>query len=334
MTGFNRREFIGTSVAAGVGAWALSRGQQAAAAEEGKGKSIVVSATRDNATADKKIDAAVAKQMVHAVVCKLAGKAKPEEAWATYIKKDDVVGIKINCLFGVGAATHPEVTAAIVEGCKMAGVPDDKIIIWDRTDKDLEKSGYTVNKGAGVKCIGVGEEWEADAVDIHTCKGRLAKILTRETTALINVPILKTHVIAGITCALKNHYGSFHNPRDAHGQKDPKAAHGGGCEPFLAHLNSLKPIREKTRLIVCDALMPVADQGPQARPASTWEHKTIMAATDPVALDYVGLKILDEQRVKIGKAPLESTGSAKCLFTCAQMGLGVADMSKIEVVKA
>jgi uncharacterized protein (DUF362 family) len=323
MTGFNRREFIGTSVAAGVGAWTLSQGQHEARAEEAKGKSIVASTTRNDATKEKKPNAPAVKEMVNAVVCKLSGKAKPEEAWGTFVKKDDVVAIKINCLFGVTASTWPEVTAAVVEGCKMAGVPENKIIVWDRSTKEMEKSGYTCSAGPGVRTIGVDGAWEEEPTAISTCQGKLAKILTRECTALINLPILKTHVIAGITMSMKNHYGSFHNPKDAHAN---------GCDPFLAELNALDCIRKKTRLIVCDALLPLPDKGPQARPELTWAYNTIMASLDTVAIDYVGVKILDEQRKTLNLPPIEP--KCKCIQTAAAKGLGVADMSKIEIVKA
>jgi uncharacterized protein (DUF362 family) len=240
------------------------------------------------------------------------------------VKPEDVVGVKINCLFGVGAATHPEVTTAVVEGCRMAGVPPDKIIVWDRDDKHLEKSGYTVNRGEGVRYLGVGRDWEEEPTNIHTCKGRLAKLLTQTCTAIINVPILKHHAIAGITFSMKNHYGSFHNPN---------SAHANNCDPFIAQLNALKVIREKTRLIVGDALLPVADGGPQANPRATWEYKAILASTDTLAIDYVGLKILDEQRAKIEK-PLLEGGKTKCIATAAGMGLGVADLAKIDLVTA
>ena len=320
MTAMRRREFIERTLAAGVAAAALGQGRLPA--EEAKPKSLVVKAVRDDATKDKKINAAVVREMVHTAVCRLAGKQKPEEAWPVYIRKDDVVGIKVSSKFGVGAATHPEVTAAIVEGCRMAGVPDDKIIVWDFEDKHLEISGYTINRGPGVKYRGVNSDgWEDQPTAIHTCQGRLAKILTREITALVNAPILKSHPIAGYTNCLKNHYGSFHNPGEAH---------GAGCDPFMAHLNNLPVIREKSRLMISDALLPVADRGPQPAPQFVWEYKGILASTDPVAIDAVALKILDEQRIKIGKPP--ASAKAKCLLTAAQMGLGVADMEKIELV--
>ena len=319
MCAMRRREFIERTVAAGVAVAAL--GQGGLAAEEAGRKSLVVKAVRDDATKDKQINAAVVREMVHAVVCRLAGKQKPEEAWAVYIRKDDVVGIKVSSKFGVGAATHPEVTAAIVEGCRMAGVPDDKIIVWDFEDKHLSISGYTINRGPGVKYRGVNADgWEDQPTAIHTCQGRLAKILTREITALVNAPILKSHPIAGFTNCLKNHYGSFHNPQEAHGV---------GCDPFMACLNNLPVIREKSRLMLSDVLLPVADRGPQPAPQFVWEYKGILASADPVAIDAVALKILDEQRAKIGKPP--ASAKAKCLLTAAQMGLGTADMAKIEL---
>jgi len=264
---------------------------------------------------------------------KLSGQSSPEAAWKTYIKPDDVVGVKINCLFGVGACTHPCVTDAVVEGVRMAGVPADKIIVWDREDKHLVKSGYKPGKKDGVLYTGVNGDWEDQPTRFCDCDGRLAKILAEKITALVNVPILKSHVRSGITFCLKNHYGSFHNPRDAHGG-GPKTVHGGTCDPYIAELNALPVIQKKTRLFVCDALRPVANKGPMVQPQFTYTENTIMAGLDPVALDYVGLKMLDAHRTSVGMPSLEATDSARCLFTAAKKGLGVADMSKIQIVEA
>ncbi|MFO8013133.1 MAG: DUF362 domain-containing protein [Phycisphaerae bacterium] len=328
----DRRQFMGRTAAAGVGAAVL--GQRALAQGGSDGKARVVKAVRPNAVKDKKPDPKVAREMVHAAVMKLSGTSSPEAAWKTYIKPDDVVGVKINCLFGVGACTHPCVTAAVVEGVRMAGVPAEKIIVWDREDKHLEKSGYKVGTIDGVLYSGVNGDWEDEPSDIHDCKGRLAKILTQKITALVNVPILKTHGLAGVTCSLKNHYGSFHNPSSAHGGRGGRKAHGGMCDPYIAELNALPVIREKTRLIVVDALRPVANGGPQARPRFTYDEKAIMAGLDPVALDTVGLKMLDAWRTKRDYPSLEETGSAVSITTAARKGVGEGDMSRIEIVEA
>ncbi len=216
----------------------------------------------------------------------------------------------------------------------MAGVPADKIIVWDRTSKDLEKCGYQVGKIDGVTYTGVDGDWEEQPTRFHTCDGRFAKILTQKCTALVNVPILKTHSLAGITFSMKNHFGSFHKAGDAHGNRKDRKAHGGMCDPFIAELNALPFIRNKTRLIVADALLPVANKGPQARAEFTYAEKAIMASTDTVAIDYVGMKMLDAQRKKMDLEGLEESGSAKCVFTAGAKGLGACDMSKIDLVTA
>jgi len=326
-----RRAFLGRTAAAGAGAAVL--GRRAFAQGEG-GKSKVVRAVREDAVKDKKPDPKVVREMVHAVVMKLSGKSSPEAAWKTYVKPDDTVGVKINCLFGVGACTHPCVTSAVVEGIRMAGVPAEKIIVWDREDKHLKNSGYKVGKIDGVLYTGVNDDWEEEPVDIHTCKGRLAKILTRRVTALVNVPILKTHTLAGVTFSMKNHYGSFHNPGSAHGGRGGRKAHGGMCDPFIAEVNALPVIRKKTRLIVADALRPVGNRGPSARPRHTYDERAIMAGLDPVAMDTVGMTMLDAWRAGQKMPSLEKTGSAVSITSAAKMGLGVGDINKIEIVKA
>jgi len=327
-----RREFVGGTLATGVGAAVL--GRKAAMAQAAGGKAVVVKAVRDNAVSGTKPNPKVVSEMVHAVVMKLSGKSSPADAWKCYVKPDDVVAVKINCLFGRGACTHPCVTSAVVEGIRMAGVPADKIIVWDRGTKDLEKSGYEVGKIDGVTYTAVDGDWEEEPTRFHTCDGRFAKILTQKCTALVNVPVLKTHGLSGITFSMKNHFGSFHNAGAAHGNRKDRKVHGGMCDPFIAELNSLDVIRNKTRLIVGDALLPVANKGPQARADATYAEKAIMAATDTVAIDYVGIKMLDAQRKKMGLEGLEESGSAKCVFTAAEKGLGPADMSKIELVTA
>ena len=324
MSEITRREFIGNAATIGVGAAATGIASRALA-ETNSGESRVIKAVRDAATEDLQPNADVTREMVDAVVVTLSGKTTPAEAWATYVRPNDVVGIKVNCLFGPGASTHPEVTEAVIAGCRSAGVSADKIIVWDREDKHLMKSGYEVNRDAGVKVYGVGQDWEEEPVAIHDCQGRLAKVLTQTCTALINVPVLKSHGIAGITMSMKNHYGSFHNPWEAH---EPD------CDPYCAELNKLPAIREKTRLIVCDALCPVAEGGPRARPEFTYAGNAILAATDTVAIDYVGLKMLDAQRAQIAKESVEENGKAKHIFTGARLGLGVADMRRIDVVEA
>lgn len=275
---------------------------------------------------DSSIDQAVLNSMVSRGMQAFTGSLSEKTAWKKLFKPSDVVGIKVNTLFRIGASTHPEVVAAIIAGLKLAGVRDENIIVWDRNDRELDQSGFVINRtGRGVACYGTEGEYEAEPTKIGSFSGRMSRILTEKITALINVPILKDHSISGITCAMKNHYGSHHNP---------SAHHGNCCDPFLAELNSVPAIREKTRLIVCDALKPIAHGGPGYKPEFAWEYRSVLISADPVAMDYQGWRIIEERRREIGEKPFAECGRpTKFIETAASMGLGTNDPSKIEVIR-
>lgn len=314
-----RRQFIASAAAASAGLLAAASGPGGA---QEPPLPTVARVRRPRPFADGELPQEVIADMVHAAVRALSGQEDSAAAWATFVKPDDIVGIKVNCLFGPGASTHIEVVNAIIAGCRAAGVPDNRIIVWDRTSADLAKAEYPINRDRpGVKCYGTDGDYEEQPTQIGVFRGRVSRILTRTITALINVPILKTHSLAGITMSLKNHYGSFHNPGDYH---------DGHCDPAMSDINSIPAIREKTRLIVADALFPIAEGGPQARPAFTWPYGAILAATDTVAIDYVGLQILEERRRQIGLPPIGR--AARHIATAAARGLGINDPARIRLV--
>ncbi len=316
----SRRDFLVRTAAAGA-ALALSRGL-GSAEEAAAEKSTVVRVRRPKAFAEGEIPEKTVADMVHAAVRRLAGVDDTAKAWGKFVTPDDVVGLKVNCLFGVGASTHPEVVTAIIAGCKAAGVPDAHIIVWDRDSGDLTKSGYTVCRTGGYLCYGTDGAYETEPVSAGKYTGHLTKILTQTITALINVPILKTHGMCGLTMSMKNHLGTIDNPADCHPNN---------CDPFLADVNSLPAIREKTRLLICDALFPIAEGGPAAKPGYTWPYGAVLAATDTVAIDHIGLLILEERRKQIGLGAI--TPASHAIANAAERGLGTNDMKRIALVE-
>ena len=153
----------------------------------------------------------------------------------------------------------------------------------------------------------------------------MSKILTQKITALINIPFLKDHGVAGVTCAMKNHYGSIRNPGDYHGNN---------CDPFIAEVNSIPAIKNKTRLIICDALKPLANGGPNFNSEFVWEHRSIHIGADPVAFDFLGWQVIDARRQEIGLPTLADAGRPpKWLATAASMGLGTNDPARMEIIR-
>ncbi|MDH7600593.1 MAG: DUF362 domain-containing protein [Armatimonadota bacterium] len=286
-------------------------------------KSRVVIAT-DKAvlrgSGDVEVD--VLQRMLDRGMAKLTGSRTAQEAWKKLFKPSDVVGIKVNCLFGKGVSTRPEVAQAIVRGLISAGVKPDNIIIWDRSTSDLVKVGYKPNSGSGVKCYGDDGDW-GPVLEHGAFKGRITKVISEKITALINVPILKTHGLTGISNALKNHYGSFDNPGSHHNNH---------CNPAMADFNSLPIVKKKTRLVVVDALRPQYDGGPGFKGDAQWDLWCLMLSTDPVAVDYQGLQIIQEQRAKVGLPAIKPEVTA-WLQAAQERGVGTCDPSKIEVLR-
>ena len=323
----SRREFLKKLMMGGAGMYTPAAVFAMLLQEKKNAQSTVVEVKNPSVHSEgQRIRQDVVQKMVFDAVRRLSGEANDRAAWRKYFTHEDVVGIKVNCLFGRGASTHPEVVMAIVEGLKLAGVRPENIIIWDRSDGDLAKSGYTINRdGPGVKCYGTNGEYEPAPTRNGSFNGRLSKILTERITALVNAPILKDHGIAGITNACKNHYGSFDNPG---------AHHGNNCDPYLADLNALPVIRNKTRLIICDAIRPIAEGGPGLRGDYAWNYRAILAATDPVAIDTVGWQIIEARRKELGLPPLAQVGRpVKYLQTASQIGVGTNDPNRIRLVR-
>jgi len=244
-----------------------------------------------------------------------------EAAWQSLFASDDVVAIKVNQI-SPSVFTNPVVAMAVAQRLMDVGVRPGNIIVWDRAGGELIRNGYELQEDPSrVVVRGVDGEWDDAPTRQGAFRGRLAKVLTRQCSALVNVPVLKQHNGAGVTLALKNHYGSHDNPRRHHGNQ---------CDPFIADLNSIKAIRDKTRLIVCDATYACSHGGPQADdPNGCWQPDSILVATDPVAHDAHGTRVIEQRRAEQGLGPL----TPKQLVTAMSRGLGTNDLGRITVLE-
>ena len=320
-----RREFL--KQAALTGAAITGMPAVAGAAQDiladSKGKSRVVIATNTAALKDdNQIVRNVVQEMLDTSIEKLTNTSSAADGWKKLFSASDIVGIKVNCLFGKGVSTHPEVADAVVQGLKTAGVKEDNIIIWDRSTGDLIKCGFTPNKdGPGVKCYGDDGDW-GETIKRGAFNGRITKIISNKITALVNVPILKTHGLTGISCCLKNHYGSFDNPGNHH------RSH---ANPAMADFSSIPMVRNKTRLVVVDALRVQYDGGPGLKPDAQSNCCSLLVSTDPLAADFQGLRIIERKRKDAGLKPFAKEVTA-WVQSAQERGVGVCDPSRIELV--
>jgi len=327
----NRRQFLIKAAAVGAVAVcpAVIKDSVKAAVDTPKSRLIIVRdpavlSGSDDSGAGIKVD--VLTKMLDQSITKLTGQSDPVAAWKSLFKADDVVGIKINGLFGRGASTNPEVAHAAADALIRAGLKPSNIIIWDRATGDLLKSGFKINKeGDGVRVLANDGVWEDTPTVSGLINGRLTKIITKDITALINIPFMKDHMMSGITGALKNHYGSFDNPFRCHDNH---------CNPYLADLNQIPAIRDKTRLVIMDALRPMADGGPGLKRDMLWNYHSLLVSRDPVAVDHISWTIIEERRKEIGLPSLAAAGREPIwIATAASRGLGVNEIDKMDIVR-
>jgi len=277
------------------------------------------------------------EEMLNRALTELTG-ASLADSWLQFFTPEDVIGLKVN-LNGLssfrktGIASHyPTLTSAIIKSCRKANIKEKQFIIWERSDNELSGSGYTLaNQEGAVKVMGTNmERREAGGIGFHPEQfpvgeqySRVSRILTDFCTAMVNVPVLKSHRSAGITVSLKNHFGSIDNPWIYHDRN---------CNyPGIAEVNTIPVIRKKERLIICDALQALFEGGPRWTPNYAWPYGGIIVGTDPVAVDRVCLDILNRKRIESGLQ--SATPFASHIELSEKLGLGTANMDKIDLVE-
>jgi len=314
----NRRAFIAQAGSATAAALLAGEGLARAAP---KGPTVAV--VRDKtgkAIQDHQVDAAIVQRLVDRAVMIVTGKDDVAKAWASCVGPKDKVAIKINGLFP-RASTHPEVVCAVVNGLQKAGVELRNITVYDRNDFYNTIPRFPAwDEGSGPRLDFRISSFEGK-VNAGPLGTQLGKAAT-EADALINLSIMKTHWLTGVTGALKNHLGTIPNPRDFH--KD------GGRH--IADVNALEPIRANTRICICDALYGLYHGGPPYSPRFRWDLQSILASADPVALDATVAEIVKAKRLQEGLSPYHA--AIVHIERAAELGLGVADPKAINRVEA
>jgi uncharacterized protein (DUF362 family) len=258
-----------------------------------------------------------------AALMRATGEPSPVDGLRRLFTPTDIVGIKVNTLGGQGVSTRPEVALKLANWLEAAGVSADRILIWDRTDRELQAAGYRLTDGPGVRVRGTNEDWDRALTEWGPSASQFARVMIDDLTAVISVGRLKDHGLAGVTLSLKNWYGVVNNPNKLHAD---------ACAPYVPHLVAHPLIHDKLRLSLVDASMGQCHGGPGRAPRWAWPFEGFLASTDPVALDVIGWRILDARRKEVGLKPVKDEGrEPRYIADAAKLGLGVADPRWIEV---
>jgi len=92
----------------------------------------------------------------------LTGQKTWADAWASLFSPDDIVGVKINCIGAPKISSSLASINAAIAGLKSAGIKENNIIIWDRVDREFQRTGLAINKGtSGVRVMGISPGGES-----------------------------------------------------------------------------------------------------------------------------------------------------------------------------
>src|SRR5213083_400388 len=312
----------------------------------------IVYAVRDPASIkDYKTNPRVVHEMVNRLVLAATGQSEVAKAWATLVSPNDRIGIKISAAGGELFTTHHDVVNAIVDGLVAAGHPRNTIFVWDRSLGGIKDAGYRPGiDGYRLQAITPHDGYDAKAILTAPLMGQLiwgdldylgdarkmlsdtentsnvshfSKILSSEVSKIINVPVMSISETNGIA-------GCIYNMTIPNIDNWRRFAQGSrfGAES-LAEIYANPLIAKKVVFNLMDGLIAQYAGGPQPQPNYAVHHGTLYASRDPVALDAVALKRLEEWRKRGSLRPVGPV--AAYIDVASELGLGNSATNRIEV---
>ena len=203
-----------------------------------------------------------------------------------FIARGDVVLVKPNIGWDrtpeQAANTNPEVVAEVVRLCLAAGAA--RVIVTDVSCNEphrcFERSGIAAAASAEGALLVLPEERRFREVDLNGDVLKAWPVFEPFLAAdkIINIPIAKHHSLTGATLGMKNWYGIL----------------GGERQRLHQHIHeSLVDLAEfmRPQLTILDAYRVLLRNGPTGGNLEDVAFKkTLLAGTDPVALDAFAAK--------------------------------------------
>jgi uncharacterized protein (DUF362 family) len=235
-----------------------------------------------------------------------------------FVSKGATVVVKPNIGWDVtpdrGANTNPNLVKAVIEACLAAGAK--RVYVFDHSCDSWQacykNSGIeAAAKAAGATVAPAGTESYYQQVDVKSAIA-LKTIKVHElilgADSIINVPVLKSHGGAGMTCALKNLMGTVW---------DREAFHFQGLDRCIAEAD----IAVRPSLTIVDASRIMLTGGPRGHGGSRYAE--------------LGMQILSPDIVAADAAAAKTFGPGPEAFPyigmAAALKLGTANLDGLDI---
>jgi uncharacterized protein (DUF362 family) len=239
-----------------------------------------------------------------------------------FMKPGDTVILKPNMSFPNppewGTTTNPEMVRAVAELSIEAGAR--RILVIDHTMREgdicFKKTGLstTLETLEKVKIIPIQTENHFEEIEVNgkALKSiKIAKLIRRGV--LINLPCLKSHNATEVSFSLKNLMGLVWDRSYFHTSTDLHMA--------IAELaTAIRP-----QLTVLDGTRALLTGGPTG-PGKVRELHTVVAGSDPLAVDAFGLTLAPFNNRSV------ATHSITHLKHAYELGVGEIDLEKLKIL--
>lgn len=315
-----RRGFLATAAVAGTVPGVLSAAledseNQGLRVPPGTTPSRVVKVAAREVIHDATMHRPLLREMIHRVVTTLARTRVERDAWHALLGSVEVVGLKFNRSAQSKLGTTGAMAETLIQSLVEAGLTPKQIVCIEGPPGIAKRNGTALPRPG----------FSQTETEFASGSDQLARVLD-QVDAIINVPFLKTHNIAGLTCSLKNLSHAL--------VKHPARFHANRCSPYISDIVGLPAIRDKLRLHLVDAIRVVYDGGPEASSGAILNLGVILASTDPVSVDAIGLEILNDARARAGLTPVaHGAEQVPYLRAAHESGLGIGARYAVNLVQ-
>lgn len=238
--------------------------------------------------------------------------------WKDIVKTDSTVFIKPNFTFPYykeGITTSPELIKNFLETLKNRA---DHVILGESDGGNHSFSADNAFQGHnmpdicnenGVELINLSKTPSIkvkDNINGKKVEVELPKLLMEDVDCLISVPVLKIHVMTGVTLSIKNLWGCYPDTMRCLHHKNLN-------EKLTLITKTLKP-----QIVLMDAIYALDGHGPMYGEAK--RLNLILSSDNPVAIDSLGAAIMG--------IPLNT---AKHILVAEKEGLGITDLEKMNI---
>jgi hypothetical protein len=222
------------------------------------------------------VDMITLDEMLQQGLIALTGAGELAEAWKRILGHSSRIVLKFNSVGANIIGTNAALARTLVDQLRRSGYAARNIVLVEAPEHLPEELSTAAPPAGWGEQIRVGSNAEC-----------LARYLL-EADAVINVPTLKTHQIAGLSGCMKNLSHAV--------IRHPGRYHANACAPYVGQVVGSPQVSSRLKLNLVNALRIVVERGPDAHDEDIASAGAILLGHDPVAVDSVGLGLLSVER--------------------------------------